>query len=119
VGKSDRLNVEQVQRETTLAQRSNTPLDSRYCQREDRIQAEDRGHHGSPSGALTSRTRGKQELGHEVEIVEGEIGTVRVVNPAHRLAAAASQPEIDVECDVCGPRCAAAAGLSKRSGEGQ
>jgi hypothetical protein len=38
------------------------------------------------------------------------------VNPAQRLAAATYQPEIDMECDVCGSRCAAAAELGKCSG---
>jgi hypothetical protein len=70
---------------------------------------------GEP-GELTSRTRCEQELGHEVEIVEGEVRAARVVNPLQRLAAAIYQPEIDMECDVCGCRRVAAAELSQCSG---
>jgi hypothetical protein len=51
-------------------------------------------------GELTSRTRGEQEFGHEVEIIEGEVGAARLVNSPQRLAAAIDQPQIDMECDV-------------------
>jgi hypothetical protein len=48
------------------------------------------------SAQLTSRTRCEQEPGHEVEIVESEVRTARVVDPAQRLAPAIYQPETDV-----------------------
>ncbi len=57
-------------------------------------------------------------LSYEVEIIEGEARSARIVNPAQRLAAATTcQPEIDMERDVCGRRRAAAADaeLSKYS----
>jgi hypothetical protein len=38
------------------------------------------------------------------------------MNPLQRLAAAIYQPEIDVECDVCGRRCVAGTELSQCSG---
>jgi hypothetical protein len=48
------------------------------------------------AGALTSRARGQQDLGHEVEVVESKVRPARAVNPPQRLATVIHQPQIGV-----------------------
>ena len=47
-------------------------------------------------------TRRKQELGDEVKVVQGEVCSAGVADPAQGIAAAVYQPEVHVQRDVCG-----------------
>jgi hypothetical protein len=40
---------------------------------------------------LASLARGEQELGYEVEVIEGEVTAASVVDPPQRIAAAGDQ----------------------------
>ena len=65
---------------------------------------------------LAALARGEQEFGYKVEIIEGEVNAASVVNPPQRPTAASDQPQVGMQCDVCGSRGIAAAQLGKRSG---
>jgi hypothetical protein len=54
------------------------------------------------SAGLTTLAGREQELGYEVEVVEGEVVSAGVVDPAQGIATALYQPEVDVQRDVCG-----------------
>lgn len=65
---------------------------------------------------LASLARGEQELGYEVEVIEGELTAASVVDPLQRIAAAGDQPQIGVQCDVRGSRGIAAAYWASAAG---